>query len=131
MDPETDRRYKVDGRRAVGWSNYQLALIVGVARPTMSRWRNAVLYPDIRSLKKIEKIFGWPASEQIDLIPLSGFDMRWSLVFNQVVNEWLEANPREVSVNDLGTEARTRRTDPSRPVGRPRKKPPLPPLNNM
>lgn len=129
-DPETDRRHKVDGRRAVGWSNYQLSRILGVARPTMSRWRNAVLYPDVRGLKKIEKIFGWPAADQIDLIPLSGYDMRWSLVFNQIINEWREANPREVSVNDLGTEARTRRLDPSRPVG-PRPKPPRPPSDNV
>jgi transcriptional regulator with XRE-family HTH domain len=123
----TDRRFVKDGRRATGWSDYQLATILGVSRPSMSRWRSGLLYPDIRGLKKIEKVFGWPAAEQIDLIPLMGYDERWSLVFNRIIVEWREANPREVDVDSLGTEARTRRLDPSRPVGNRRGRRPGPP----
>ena len=131
MATDDDRRFAPkDGRRATGWSDYQLARILGVSRPSMSRWRGGILYPDIRGLKKIEEVFGWPAREQIDLIPIMGYDERWSLVFNHIISEWSEANPREISVNDIDTEprARTRRLDPSRPVGPRRGRPPKPPL---
>ena len=128
-----DLRYKktkVDGRRATGWSDYQLSRVLGCARPTVTRWRNAVLYPDIRTIKKIEKVFGWPAAQQIDLIPMTGYDMRWSLVFNEILKEWTDATPRDTPVDDLENEARTRKLDPSRPVG-PRRNPPRPPSDNM
>lgn len=129
----TDKRYSRDGRRAVGWSNYQLSMILGVSRPSVSRWRNALLYPDIRTIKKIEKVFGWPAADQIDLIPMAGYDERWSLVFNKVVNEWAEATPRDLPADSIrqATETRTRRLDPSRPVGNRtgrRANPPMPPI---
>lgn len=129
----TDKRYSRDGRRAVGWSNYQLSMILGVSRPSVSRWRNALLYPDIRTIKKIEKVFGWPAADQIDLIPMAGYDERWSLVFNKVINEWAEATPRDLPADSIrqATETRTRRLDPSRPVGNRtgrRANPPMPPI---
>ena len=41
---------KVDGRRAAGWSDYQLSRVLGCSRPTVTRWRIAVLYPDIRTI---------------------------------------------------------------------------------
>lgn len=129
-DPSADRRFKVDGRRATGWSDYQLSRIVGVSRPTVTRWRNATLYPDIRTIKKIEVVFGWPAAQQIDLIPMTGYDMRWSMVFNEVLKEWTDATPREADVDSLENLARTRGLDPSRPVGRPRN-PPRSPRDNM
>lgn len=129
----TDKRFVKDGRRAVGWSNYQLSMLVGVARPTVSRWKNGLAYPDIRTIKKIEKVFGWPAPEQIELIPMVGYDLAWSMVFNQVLNEWMEATPRDLPADEIrqATETRTRRLDPSRPVGNRsgrRPNPPLPPV---
>ena len=133
----TDKRHeKRDGRRATGWSDYQLSMVLGVSRPTMSRWRGGLLYPDIRTIKKIEKVFGWKAAEQIELIPIAGYDSRWSIVFNAVLVEWIEATPRDLPADDIrqATETRTRRLNPSRPVGnrsgRP-PNPPLPPLKNV
>ena len=61
---------------------------------------------------------------------MSGYDLRWSMVFNEVLKEWTDATPREVSVNDLENEARTRKAVPRRsPGGRPL--PPRPPSDSM
>jgi transcriptional regulator with XRE-family HTH domain len=90
------------GRRAAeGWTDYQIAIILGVQAPTFGRWRSGLRYPDVRMLKKMEAVFGWPAAEQIDLIPLSGYDLRWSMKFTPILNEWKMANPRTVSVKEL------------------------------
>lgn len=93
---------KGKGRKAAeGWTEYQLSRIIGVTSPTFVRWRSGQRYPEIRMLKKIEKIFGWPAREQIDLIPATGYDLSWSMKFNQILNEWKAANPRTVTVDEL------------------------------
>lgn len=90
------------GRKAApGWTDYQLSLIMGVNAPSLGRWRAGLRYPEVRMLKKIELIFGWPAREQIDLIPATGYDLRWSMKFTQILNEWKIANPRTVSVKEL------------------------------
>jgi transcriptional regulator with XRE-family HTH domain len=104
------------GRRAApGWTNYQLSVILSLRPSTVSRWRSGTQYPDIGGLKKIEAVFGWPAREQIDLIPMSGYDLRWSLVFNEVLREWMIANPRTVSVDELVPVVRARKTGGGRP----------------
>jgi hypothetical protein len=118
--PSTDAPYLAwgKGRKAApGWTNYQLGLIVGVRSTTISRWRNGLLYPDVAGLKKIEAIFGWRAAEQIDLVPLAGKDLRWSMVFNEVLKEWMIANPRTVSVDDLAPLARSNPRGPGRKKG--------------
>lgn len=110
--PSTDAPYLgyARGRAAAqGWTNYQLAKILGVRAPTVSRLRNGLLYPNVSQMKKIEMIFGWSAAEQIDLMPLTGQDLRWSMVFNEILKEWMIANPRTVSVDDLVPLVRTRR----------------------
>lgn len=88
-------------KRADGWTEYQLAIILGVTGPAFTRWRAGLRYPGVRMLKKIELVFGWPAREQIELIPLNGYDLSWSMKFNQVLNEWKAANPRTQSVDEL------------------------------
>jgi transcriptional regulator with XRE-family HTH domain len=116
--PSTDAPYLGWGKGRVaaqGWSNYQLARILSVRAPTVGRWRNGLLYPSVSSMKKIEAIFGWPAAEQIDLIPLTGNDIRWSMVFNEVLKEWMIANPRTVAVDELVPLVRSRAPGGGRP----------------
>lgn len=75
----------------------------------MGRWRNGMTYPDVPGLKKIEAIFGWPAREQIDLIPLTDRDVRWSMVFNRILSEWMDANPRTAAEDELVPLVKTRK----------------------
>lgn len=98
-----------------GWSNTQLAMILNIRPQTMGRWRNGLKYPDLGGLKKIEQIFGWPASEQIDLIPMGDPDLRWSMLFNKVLNEWIEANPRDLPMDELKPLVRVRKPGGGRP----------------
>jgi transcriptional regulator with XRE-family HTH domain len=87
--------------RGEGWNDGQLAVLVGVTPAAFARWRAGLRYPEVRMLKKIEAIFGWPAAEQIELIPMSGHDLTWSMKFTQILNEWKAANPRTVPVKEL------------------------------
>lgn len=93
--------YRQGRQTAPGWTNWQLCRIFSVRAQTIGRWRNGLQYPDVSGLKKIEIVMGWPASEQIDLIPLGEVDLRWSMVFNEVLKEWMIANPREIATDDL------------------------------
>lgn len=97
------------------WSNVSLGVILSIRPQTMGRWRNGLQYPDVDGLKKIEAIFGWPAREQIDLIPLGEPDMRWSLVFNRILSEWMDANPRTAASDDLVPLVKARKPGGGRP----------------
>jgi transcriptional regulator with XRE-family HTH domain len=116
---ETPRRRSRGKARSLdtGWSNHQLGMILGIDPSMISRLRNGLHYPNVAQMKKFEAVFGWPASEQIDLLPLmlSDPDMRWSLVFNDILREWIDANPRTTPTDDLKVLARTRRDGGGRP----------------
>jgi transcriptional regulator with XRE-family HTH domain len=100
-----------------GWSQHQLAVILGIERSVISRLSNGLLYPNVAHMKKFEAVLGWPAREQIDLLPmvLSDPDLRWSTVFNEVLREWMDANPRTAASDDLVVLARTRKPAGRRP----------------
>jgi hypothetical protein len=102
---------------STAWSHYQLGLILGIQGSVISRWRNGLQYPNVSQMKKIEAVFGWPASEQIDLLPLmsSEKDPRWSLVFNDILREWMDANPRTTPTDELQVLVRTRKAARGRP----------------
>lgn len=104
------------GRRAAqGWSNYQLSRILCIRPTMMGRWRAGEAYPDVRALKKIEAVFGWPAAEQIDLIPMGDLDPRWAMVFNEVLREWMIANPRTLPAGQLQPLVKSRTPGGGRP----------------
>jgi hypothetical protein len=75
--------------------------MLGVRQHSVSNWIDGEQYPGVKNMKKIEAIFGWPAREQIDLIPLEGKDLRYGMVFRKILNEWIDANPRTVRVDNL------------------------------
>lgn len=89
--------------RATGthWSLSMMARLLGVNHNSLSSWVSGEQYPGTKNLKKLEAVLGWPASEQIDLIPLEGRDMRYSMKFRQVLGEWKEANPRTISAGEI------------------------------
>lgn len=93
---------KGKGRKAAaGWTNAQLGKLLSVRQQSIGLWTSGEQYPTTKNLKKIEAVFGWPASEQIDLIPLEGRDLRYGMVLNKVLNEWKAANPRTVRAHEV------------------------------
>lgn len=101
-------------RQAPGWTNNQLAMILATRAHTVARWRTGERYPDVRALLRIELLLGWPAAEQIVLIPPVGNDLRYAMVLNEVLKEWMIANPRAVPATEL--RSGTPRTGPRRVV---------------
>jgi hypothetical protein len=91
---------------------------LGVQATAWSKILNGLIYPSkLQLLQKIEFVFGWPVSEQVQLIPpywdwpeqASGgrgsgepVDLRYAIKLSRVVHEWTDANPRTVSTKELG-----------------------------
>lgn len=100
------------------WGQNHIAILLGVAPAQWSRILNGQVYPArLVLIQKIETVFGWPASEQVKLIPpywewpmqdghgleaSEPVDLRYAIKLSRVVNEWMDANPRTVTTKDLG-----------------------------
>jgi transcriptional regulator with XRE-family HTH domain len=103
-----------------------LASLFGLSAPTLARYLNGQSYPTLQSIQKFEIVMGWPAAEQVLLIPPfwewpiqndgkgsprgEATDFRYGMKLRQVIQEWAEANPRTV----LGSEIRQHPAIPSR-----------------
>lgn len=100
------------------WGQKHIAILLGVTSASWSKVLNGQVYPArLQTLQKIETVFGWPVSEQVQLIPPywewpeqantgkpSGepVDLRYAIKLSRVVREWSEANPRTENARDLG-----------------------------
>lgn len=105
-----------------------LASLFGLSGQALGRYLNAQSYPTLQTIQKFEIVLGWPAAEQVQLIPpywewpLQGGqvgtkrgeprDLRYSMKLRQVVREWAEANPRPK--DQLGNEVRQHPSIPAR-----------------
>jgi hypothetical protein len=69
------------------WDMTNVAYVLNCGKTTVFRYLNGSRYPELRMMRKIEHVFGWPASEQVKLIPLAGYDAVYGLVFRQVLDE--------------------------------------------
>lgn len=99
------------------WGQHHIATLLGFTPTAWSKILNGQLYPaKLQQLQRIEIVFGWPASEQVQLIPpywewpvqASGdqragdaTDLRYAIKLGRVVAEWAEANPRTVGTKEL------------------------------
>lgn len=83
------------------WSVSQISVVLGCTGRSMWRYLNGERYPEVRLMKRFEALFGWPAREQVDLIPVDGYDMRYSMVLRQVMDDWRYNNPRTVPSGEL------------------------------
>jgi transcriptional regulator with XRE-family HTH domain len=109
-----------------------LAMLFGLSMPALSRYLHGQAYPTLQSIQKFEAVLGWPASEQVQLIPPywewpvqnggpgggtrgEPTDYRYSMKLRQVIQEWADANPRTTP----GVEIRQHPNIPSR-AGTPR-----------
>lgn len=69
-----------------GWTPQKAALDLGSQPGSFTRYLNGDRYPDVRMMHKIHSVFNWPARDQVDLVPAIGHDLRWSMVFRDVLN---------------------------------------------
>lgn len=99
------------------WAQAHIATILGLEATSWSKLLSGLIYPArLQTMQKIEIVFGWPVSEQVQLIPpywewpvqaSSGVpngdpvDMRYAIKLARVVAEWCDANPRTVEPKSL------------------------------
>lgn len=69
------------------WTMVQAAYVLNCTVVTMFRYLNGTRYPEVRMMRRIERIFGWPATDQIQLIPYEGYDLTYGMVLRQVMEE--------------------------------------------
>jgi len=101
------------------WTTEQIARILGMHNVVLGRFINGVGYPEVQTMKKFEYLFGWPCSEQIDLIPFLGAttgrqkkDLRYSMVLRQVIEDWKHNNPRTTPAAELQSLVPHKHRDP-------------------
>ena len=99
------------------WAQGHIAKILGLEETSWSKLLNGLIYPArLQTMQKIEVVFGWPVSEQVQLIPIywewptqsmtghpagDPVDMRYAIKLSRVVAEWCDANPRTLAPKDL------------------------------
>jgi DNA-binding XRE family transcriptional regulator len=60
-------------RQQRGWSQYELALQVGVHPQAVYLWESGRRTPQVSQMRKLGRLFGM-CSDEIDLAPLAGQD---------------------------------------------------------
>lgn len=96
------------------WALTQLAALLGTNAPTIGRYVNGLSYPTLQMMQKFEYVFGWPISEQAELIPpywdwppqsgrgdVQATDMRYGYKLRKIMKEWGDANPRTVKSGEV------------------------------
>lgn len=85
--PAHDRSKKnLIKRASPGWSHHFIADNLGTKTANVTRWLNGDRYPDVRQIRRIEEIWGWPATKQIVLISPKGYDNR----YGDALRAWLD-----------------------------------------
>jgi hypothetical protein len=78
----------VDKRRMTRhWDMTNVAYVLNCGKETVFRYLNGSRYPELRMMRKIEKIFHWSVAEQVALIPYQGYDAVYGLVLRNVLDE--------------------------------------------
>lgn len=72
--------------REGGWTHSYIGERVGVTPHTVTRWLSATRYPEVRAMLRIEKLTGWKATKQITMVPLQGYDDRYSTALRAALN---------------------------------------------
>lgn len=77
------------GRRPghTGWTHAWVATVLNVKVANVTRWLNGQRYPESRTMLRIEKQWGWPAGEQIALLPIEGYNNDYGTAFRAVLDQ--------------------------------------------
>lgn len=70
-----------------GWSHAMVGKRLGCQAVSVTRWLNAKRYPELRTMLRIQRIFDWPVTDQVVLVPEEGYNDRWSTAFKAVLDE--------------------------------------------
>lgn len=81
-------------RKGGEWTNVMLAVVLGTNAKTLGHYLNGERYPEVRMMLRFERLFHWDIAEQVKLVPLVGYDLRYSMVLRMVVEDWKHNNPR-------------------------------------
>jgi len=81
---------RVQGKR--GWTQASVAELLNTRASTVSRWLDGQRYPESRTMLRIEKLTGWPAAEQICLLPLDGYDQAYGAAFRAALDRTFPAD---------------------------------------
>lgn len=79
-----------DGRdpSPAGATNPEVGKRIGLSYSAVSRIRSGDRYPSLAVMRKIDKAYGWPLAEQLELIPEGGTrDMRYAHEFERRIND--------------------------------------------
>lgn len=90
-----EKAARPDGQRVrskAGWTLSSVAEELNTRPGSVSRWLGGARYPEVRTLLRIEKLTGWPASEQIRLIPLNGSDEAYGAAFRAALDRTFPAS---------------------------------------
>lgn len=66
-------------------TNNGVAEKLGMSHSGVSRLRTGDRYPNRRTMRKIEEVYGWKVADQMDTIPTEGRDRRWADAFEAVL----------------------------------------------
>ena len=69
------------------WTMKSAAYVLNCTVVTLFRYLNGTRYPKVAMMRRIEVIFGWPAADQLQLIPLHGTDLTYGMVLREVFIE--------------------------------------------
>lgn len=74
-------------RKAVGgWTHSMVAKRLDCRVNNVTRWVTGVRYPETRTILRIARVFNWPATEQIALIPEVGYNGDWATALKAVLD---------------------------------------------
>lgn len=94
------------------WNLNMIGKLLGTSGVAMGRYVNGLSYPETIMIKKLEVLLGWKAQDQLDLIPIVGKDLRYSMVLRQELEEWKDQNPRTVPAAGLRSRFPSKYDDP-------------------
>lgn len=94
------------------WNQSMIGKILGTSGVVMGRYLSGDRYPEVSMIKKLEVLLGWKGQDQLDLIPLTGKDLRYSTRLRKELEEWKDQNPRTVPSADLVSRFPSRLADP-------------------
>lgn len=82
-------------RKNKGWSSNDLAEILGVSQPTITRWENGSAIPDVNTLKKLSEIFNITVD---DLIGDKNSELK--ITIDDFLSDNLEFSYKNKSLNE-------------------------------
>jgi hypothetical protein len=100
------------------WGINMFGMLFGLSGQALARYLNGQSYPTLQTIQKFDVVLGWPAAEQVQLIPPywewpiqnggpgpgsrgEPTDYRYGMKLRQVLQEWGDANPRTVRSNEV------------------------------